>query len=254
MSGQIESYDVLGIPLSVTTLYEAAQHIEQWAQDDQGRFVCVRDVSSLMAMVDDPALVDLHYEASMVTPDGVPLVVVGKLRGLPVSRTCGPDLLDLVCARSLESGLKHYFYGGKEGVAQKLARVLSSKYPGLIIAGYECPPFRALTDEEDAAVVARIKNSGADVVWIGISSPKQDVWMREHYKRLPQTLIGVGAAFDFHSGEVKRAPRWMQKSGLEWLHRLNSEPRRLWRRYLVLSPKFVLRIVTGWRAAKGRSL
>lgn len=240
MSGHPETYDVLGIPMSVTTLGQAAQRIEQWAQDDLGRFVCIRDVASLMAMIDDPDLVALHNEASMVTPDGVPLVVIGKLRGLPVDRTCGPDLIDLVCARSPRSGLKHYFYGGKDGVAEELAREFSTRYPGIQVVGYECPPFRPLTDEEDSAAIARIKASGADVVWIGISSPKQDIWMRDHYKQLPQTLVGVGAAFDFHSGAVRRAPKWMQKAGLEWLHRLSSEPKRLWRRYLVLAPKFVL--------------
>lgn len=243
MNRHAKTYFVLGIPLSVTNLNQAADCIEQWAGDDQGRFVCIRDVASLTAMSDDPDLAALHNEASMVTPDGMPLVLLGKLRGLPVERTCGPDLIDLVCARSVGAGLKHYFYGGKEGVAERLARVFAAKYPGMKVVGYECPPFRRLTEAEDAACVARIKASGADVVWVGISSPKQDIWMREHYRRLSQTLIGVGAAFDFHAGTVRRAPRWMQRSGLEWLFRLLSEPRRLWRRYLVLAPKFVWRVL-----------
>ncbi|MBB4053775.1 N-acetylglucosaminyldiphosphoundecaprenol N-acetyl-beta-D-mannosaminyltransferase [Devosia subaequoris] len=243
MSGStLPSYDILGVPVTVTSLDQAAETIETWARDEIGRFVCIRDVASLMTIIEDPALAPIHREAAMITPDGMPLVMVGKLRGLPVERTCGPDLIDHVCARSPASGLRHYFYGGKEGVAETLAGVFQARYPGLIVAGYECPPFRPLTAEEDEAVVARIIASGADVVWVGISSPKQEVWMQGHYRRLPQTLIGVGAAFDFHAGTVRRAPRWMQKSGLEWAFRLLSEPKRLWYRYLVLAPKFVWRV------------
>lgn len=232
-------YDVLGVPVSVTAPMRAAKSIEHWAKDGTGRFVCVRDVASLMAMRGDPKFSQLHREAAMVTPDGMPLAVIGKLRGLPVERTCGADLMDLVLSRSPQTGLKHYFYGGKSGTAERLAQIFSAKYPGIRIVGYESPPFRPLSEEEDKAITARIAASGADVVWIGISSPKQDVWMRDHYKRLPQTLIGVGAAFDYHSDAVRRAPKWMQKSGLEWLHRLLSEPKRLWRRYLILAPRFV---------------
>tara|TARA_R100000365_G_C2748060_1_gene78766 strand:- start:5937 stop:6704 length:768 start_codon:yes stop_codon:yes gene_type:complete len=242
MRAKSETYDILGVPISVTTLFDTARNVEKWSADDKGRFVCIRDVASLMTMIEDSALASVHHEAAMVTPDGMPLVMIGKLRGLPVERTCGPDLIDLVCARSPQTGLKHYFYGGKEGVAEKLARTFETRYPGIQVVGYECPPFRALAKGEDDAAVERIKASGADVVWVGISSPKQDLWMRDHYKRLPQTLIGVGAAFDFHSGAIRRAPRWMQKSGLEWLHRLASEPKRLWRRYFVLAPKFIWRI------------
>jgi N-acetylglucosaminyldiphosphoundecaprenol N-acetyl-beta-D-mannosaminyltransferase len=233
---------VLGAPITVTTPIHAAETIEKWAGDDVGRFVCIRDVASLVAISEDPGICDLHREAAMITPDGSPIALVGRLRGFPVERTCGPDLFDLICRRSVTTGLSHYFYGGKEGVAAKLAETMMARYPGLKVAGYECPPFRPLTEEEDEAAVARIRASGADIVWVGISSPKQDVWMQQHYRRLPQTLIGVGAAFDFHSGEAKRAPRWMQKTMLEWLYRLISEPRRLWRRYLVLAPRFVWKV------------
>jgi N-acetylglucosaminyldiphosphoundecaprenol N-acetyl-beta-D-mannosaminyltransferase len=233
---------VLGVPVSVTTPLATAEAIERWAADDVGRFVCVREVASLMVINEDPEVRGLHGEAALITPDGAPIALIGKLRGLPVERTCGPDLLDLVCRRSVATGLSHYFYGGKEGVAALLAEKLAARYPGLRVAGYECPPFRTLSAEEDDAVVERIRASGADVVWVGISSPKQDVWMQQHYRRLPQTLIGVGAAFDFHTGMVKRAPLWMQRAMLEWLYRLASEPRRLWRRYLVLAPRFVWKV------------
>lgn len=232
-------YDVLGVPVSVTAPMRAAKSIEHWAKDETGRFICVRDVASLMAMRGDPKLSALHREAAMVTPDGMPLAVIGKLRGLPVERTCGADLMDLVLSRSPKTGLKHYFYGGKSGIAERLAQIFSEKYPGTRIVGYETPPFRPLSEEEDKATTARIAASGADVVWIGISSPTQDIWMWDRYPRLSQTLIGVGAAFDYHSGAIRRAPQWMQNAGLEWFHRLLSEPKRLWRRYLVLAPRFV---------------
>lgn len=235
-------YDVLGIPVAVTTLDETTGLIVNWSRDAVGRFICVREVASLMACIDNPELVKLHHDAALVVPDGMPFVWIGKMKGLPVERTCGPDLFDRVCRMSPDVGLKHYFYGGKENVAETLANVCRDRYPGIQIVGWECPPFRPLTEEEERAAVARIIDSGADVVWVGISSPKQDIWMHKHYGSLSQTLIGVGAAFDFHSGAVKRAPRWMQRHGLEFLHRLYSEPRRLWRRYLVLAPAFVWRV------------
>ncbi len=239
---EIDSYDVLGIPISVVTLDIAANKIAQWAKDNIGRFICLRDVASLMICLEEPNLKELHQEATIVSPDGMPLAVIGKLKGLPVQKTSGADLMSLVLSLSAKTGLKHYFYGGKEGVAKKLADVCKEKYPNIKIAGYECPPFRPLTKDEDKEVIKRIKASSADIVWVGISSPKQDIWMQQHYKKLPQTLIGVGAAFDFLTGEVKRAPKWMQNSGLEWSHRLFSEPKRLWRRYLILAPKFIVAI------------
>lgn len=243
MNQVLQTYDVLGVPITVTTPLQAARQIEEWARDEKGRFVCVRDVASLMAIIDNPEMRGLHGEAAMITPDGMPIAMLGKWRGLPVERTCGPDLFDLVCRRSVSSGLSHYFYGGREGVAGLLAETMQRRYPGLRIAGHECPPFRDLTREEGQAVVERIGQSGADIVWVGLSSPKQDVWMRKHYHTLPQTLIGVGAAFDFHAGTVKRAPVWMQRCMLEWLFRLLQEPKRLWRRYLVLGPKFIVRVL-----------
>ena len=140
--------------------------------------------------------------------------------------------------------LRHYFYGGKAGVPEVLIRNLRSKYPDLSIAGFHSPPFHVLTEEEDAAEVNTINETGAQIVWVGLSTPKQEFWMRDHVGRVRDaTLIGVGAAFDFHSGAVARAPKWMQRFGFEWLHRLASEPRRLWRRYLIIAPMFLFSII-----------
>lgn len=230
-------FRVLGLDLSIVAPTRALALIQSWALDRRGRYICLRDVASLMACRADSGLTEVNNSADLVCPDGMPLALIGRARGHDVERTCGPDLFDLVCKGG--GGLRHYFYGGKEGVAERLAEVCRRRYPGIDIVGVECPPFRPKTMAENEATIDRIRASGADVVWVGMSSPKQDVWMNENVGRLTQTLIGVGAAFDFHSGEVARAPLWMQRSGLEWMHRLGSEPGRLWRRYLVLAPKFV---------------
>lgn len=246
----IQTYDVLGIPISVVNLERASDQIIEWANDDKGRYVGVREVASVMAMRSRPELSKIAREADMNVPDGMPLVWIGKWRGLPVDRTCGPDLMERMLLQGPNDGLRHFFYGGKDGVADKLAEVFSKRAPGVKIVGTYSPPFRELSEDENDEVLKKIVESKADIVWVGISSPKQDVWMARQKDRLPVTMIGVGAAFDFHSGQVKRAPRWMQKSGLESLHRLCSEPRRLWRRYLIQAPKFLLLVILSKKNGK----
>lgn len=246
------SFDVLGVPISVVNMVRARHMIELWSQDTEGRFVCVRDIASLMAINDDPEIRSLHHEAAMILPDGMPLVFIGKRRGLPVERVCGPDLFAEMMRSGNENRLRHYFFGGKEGVAEQLARRMKARYPEVQIAGYDTPPFRSMTEEEEAAAIAKIRDSEADIVWVGLSSPKQDVWMWRNYRKLSQTLIGVGAAYDFHTGAVKRAPAWMQRSGLEWCYRLFQEPKRLWRRYLVLGPRFLAKILFRRRNQQGK--
>lgn len=239
---EIERYSVLGIPIAVTSLNGTATLINKWAEDKVGRFIGVRDVASLMVMQADESLVELSNAAAMNIPDGMPLVWIGKHRGLNVSRTCGPDLMKLMLTEKKYNNLCHYFYGGKEGVIEDLIQNMIILNPELKVAGSYCPPFRKLSDSENAEVIDSINKSRADIVWVGISSPKQDIWMYDNFKKLNCTLIGVGAAFDFHSGAVKRAPKWMQYSGLEWAYRLASEPKRLWRRYIILAPKFIIKV------------
>jgi len=236
---------ILEVPVSAVTLETALGAILRWVEKGQAAFVCVREVFGLMCAVRDPEMMQIQHAAAMVTPDGMPLVWISKLRSKrKVGRVSGSDLVDALCKAGQAYGLRHYFYGGKPGVAEAMIGNLKKKYPDLCVAGFYAPPFRALTEAEDSAIVATINASGAQIVWVGISTPKQDFWMRDHVGRIRgATLIGVGAAFDFHSGAVRRAPRWMQKAGMEWLHRLASEPGRLWYRYLVISPLFVVRVL-----------
>lgn len=229
--------------------------IFHWVETGQPNYVCVRDVHGVMRSRKDRQLLQIHEQAGLVTPDGMPLVWIARWRGhRNVSRVCGADLMAAVCRQSVARGTRHYFYGGKQGVAERLACALQRRHPGLVVAGARSPPFRALTPSEDAEETAHIAATGPQIVWVGLSSPKQEAWMHRHVGRIPgATLIGVGAAFDFLTGDVKRAPRWMQRSGLEWLHRLCCEPRRLWRRYCLMAPHFALLLARqeiGWMVHK----
>jgi N-acetylglucosaminyldiphosphoundecaprenol N-acetyl-beta-D-mannosaminyltransferase len=243
-SGKAGAVDILGVPIGILDMPKAVDLIGSWidGSEKRGRYVVVADAYNVMLAKQDPKHLEALVGADVVTPDGMPLVWVSWLRGVKETRrVSGPDLLPEVCARSNETGWRHYFYGGAEGVGETLAGKLKDKNPKLQIAGIECPPFRVLSADEKEAVIQRIKASKADIVWVGLGCPKQEAWMHEHVGRLDGVvLIGVGAAFDFLSGRIARAPVWMQRNGLEWLHRLASEPRRLWRRYLISAPRFAV--------------
>jgi N-acetylglucosaminyldiphosphoundecaprenol N-acetyl-beta-D-mannosaminyltransferase len=215
--------------------------IEDWISRREPHYVCVTPVHAVMESQRDKELRRIHNAAGLVTPDGMPLVWLSRLMGFPnVERVYGPDLTLAMCERSIKPRYQHFFYGGGPGVAEKLVLRLRSRFPGLKVCGTYSPPFRPLTLEEDRAIVAEINATKPDIVWVGISTPKQQYWMAEHVGQLSApVLIGVGAAFDFHAGIKRQAPRWMQKIGLEWLFRLLSEPRRLWRRYLIDNPWFL---------------
>jgi len=239
---KLESANILGVPVAIVDMKGALERVEGWIVGRRPGFVIFRDVHGVMRCREDEALRRCHEQAAMVVPDGMPLVWVSRLMGYrETGRVCGPDFLPALCERSLTTGWSHFFYGGAPGVAERLADELSARFSGLRIAGTWSPPFRPLTEEEDSEACSMIKDSGADIVWVGLSTPKQEHWMAAHAGRVgAPMLMGVGAAFDFHAGLVPRAPLWMQRTGLEWLHRLLAEPRRLWRRYLVLAPAFVV--------------
>jgi N-acetylglucosaminyldiphosphoundecaprenol N-acetyl-beta-D-mannosaminyltransferase len=234
---------ILGVPLALTDYERTLDWIDAAVERDHRGYVCVAAVHTVMACQEDAELRAAVLAADFTVPDGQPLVWALRALGHSLSdRVYGPELMDRACARAADTGRRFYLYGGRNpGALVELARMLRLRYPGLKIVGGHAPPFRELTDEEDAAIVADIKRSRADVVWVGIGVPKQEKWMARMRDRLDApVLVGVGAAFDFHAGLVPQAPPWMQHIGLEWVFRLKQEPRRLWRRYARYNPWFVV--------------
>jgi N-acetylglucosaminyldiphosphoundecaprenol N-acetyl-beta-D-mannosaminyltransferase len=234
--------DILGVQVSAITMADAVAAMDEWIRTRERHYVCITGVHGVMESRRDPELRAIHNRAGLVTPDGMPLVWMSRWLGQRhVRRVYGPDLMRAASAASAERGWRHFYYGGAPGTAEALRDALARAHPGLPVVGTLCPPFRPLSPEEDAAVVARINAAAPDVVWVGLSTPKQERWMADHVDRLTApVLVGVGAAFDFLCGNKPQAPLWMQRSGLEWLFRLATEPRRLAGRYLRNNPAFVL--------------
>ena len=238
-------FRVLGVQVNAVQIPGAIERMLEWiAARDGSRYVAVTGMHGVTEARRDPGFRATLNQADMVVPDGMPLVWLGRVRGHRLRRRVyGPELMLEFCRTTASRGLRHYFYGGAPGVAQSLASQLAERFPGLVVAGSYTPPFRPLTPEEDAAVVAEINASQADIVWVGLSTPKQEKWMRDHQARLDvPVMVGVGAAFDIHSGRAKQAPVWMRENGLEWCYRLVQEPRRLWRRYILLGSVFVCNV------------
>jgi len=232
---------VLGVRIDALTWDEALSQLLDWARERQSRYVAISNVHVVVSASRDVAYRQVIDGADMATPDGEPVAWMLRRMGFAGQpRISGPDLMTALCERCVDAGLPVYFYGSTEATLTGLEARLRDAFPGLVIAGMASPPFRALTVEEDAAAVARMNDSGAGIVFVGLGCPKQEYWMAAHRGRVNAVMIGVGAAFDFHAGMVKRAPLWMREHGLEWLHRLASEPRRLWKRYLVTNTLFVL--------------
>jgi N-acetylglucosaminyldiphosphoundecaprenol N-acetyl-beta-D-mannosaminyltransferase len=232
--------DILGVGVSSINLDDAVATIERWIGERSRNYVCITGVHGVMESRRDQRLRRIHNEAGMVTPDGMPLVWFSRLFGKSrTERVYGPDLMRKMTAVSSLRGYRQFYYGGAEGVADKLKQILVNAHPTLEVTGTLCPPFRGLTPEEDQAVVDAINAARPHIVWVGLSTPKQEFWMAEHLGRIEApVIVGVGAAFDFLAGMKHQAPLWMQRNGLEWLFRLCSEPRRLWRRYAYIVPGF----------------
>jgi N-acetylglucosaminyldiphosphoundecaprenol N-acetyl-beta-D-mannosaminyltransferase len=246
---------VLGVGISTTSYAEVARYCKQWIEarhnwtektpglppSPAGRYICVTSVHGTVTATMDPLFRAILNDADIATPDGMP--VVWALRSFQVTgqqRVYGPELMLVICEQAAQLGHRLFLYGGREAALQDLRRRLLERFPRLTIAGTYSPPFRALTPEEDAAVSETITRSNADIIFVGLSTPKQEKWMSQHRDRFPGVvLVGVGAAFDFHAGRVRQAPPWMQRAGLEWLFRLLMEPRRLWKRYLLVTPLFL---------------
>lgn len=236
--------DVLGVGVSAIDLGTAVAQVSAWIETRQRHYVCVTGVHGVMECQADPELLAIHNSSGMTTPDGMPMVWAGRRAGArSMSRVYGPDLMLAVLEQATARGWRSFFYGGGDGVADTLAARMMERFPGLQVAGTHTPPFRELTAAEDEDIVDIINASEAHLVWVGLSTPKQERWMAAHRDRLQASvLFGVGAAFDIHAGLLPQAPLWMQQRGLEWAYRLLREPKRLWRRYLYNNPRFVVGI------------
>ncbi|MBV8568985.1 MAG: WecB/TagA/CpsF family glycosyltransferase [Acidobacteriaceae bacterium] len=238
---------VLNVGISKTSYAEVSALCVQWARErraariSRARYICVTSVHGVIMAQDDPEVARILNDADIATPDGMPLVWAMRSFGCrEQQRVYGPTLLLEICRDAARNGLRIFLYGGREDTLPVLAARLRDRFPGLEVAGMYAPPFRPMSKGEDEGVQRMIRESDADVVFVGISTPKQEKWMYEHRDCFPGvTLIGVGAAFDFHAGRTRQAPPWMQRNGLEWLFRLAMEPRRLWRRYLLITPRFL---------------
>ena len=235
-------FKILGVGVSPVQIPQVVAQMESWIQKrDRCRYIAVTGMHGITEAQYHPQFRHVLNAADLVVPDGMPLVWLGRRRGLPLRRRVyGPELMTAVCAHGLMHGFRHFLYGGAAGTADRVAVALRERFSGIQIVGTLSPPFRPLATEEDAAHISIINESRADVVWVSLSEIKQDTWMFEHRDRLNvPVLVGIGAAFDFFAGLKRQAPEWMRDSGFEWLFRLLQEPRRLWRRYLVYGSRFV---------------
>lgn len=242
---------ILGIHVDATSYPDATQRILEWARRRTSRYVCIANVHMIMEAFAEPTFARVVNSATLVTPDGVPLVWALRMLGVKAaSRVYGPTLTLYVCEAAAIANVPIGLYGGTPESLAAFVSFLQKRFLGIQIVCQIAPPFRPLTTEEDAAYTQQIAESGAQILFVGIGCPRQEFWMSAHQDRIPAVMLGVGAAFDFHSGRVKQAPSWMQKIALEWLFRLLMEPRRLWKRYLKHNPRYVVLFALqflGWR-------
>ena len=233
--------NILGVGVSALDMSSALQASEELLDSDGRGYVCVTGVHGIIEAQDDEHFRSILNNSHLTTPDGMPTVWCGRLSGFrSMTRVYGPDYMLALCERSVSKGYRHFLYGGKEGVAEQLRDELTRRFPGLAIVGTYTPPFRPLNATEHEALRWQLDAGKVDILWCGLSTPKQERFIAENVGLLPvKLMVGVGAAFDLLSGNISEAPEWMKNSGLQWLYRLIREPRRLWRRYLFNNPRFV---------------
>jgi len=232
-------FRVLGVRVDAVQIPEVISRMSQWIDERRvGNFIAVTGMHGVMEAQHNPGFKEILERASLVVADGMPLVWVGKAHRLPMQRRVyGPELMETFC-RLTGDRYSHFFYGGAPGVADKLGETLHRRF-GIRVAGTYTPPFRPLNNDEERTLFYLLRMSRPDILWVGLSTPKQETWMAEYRERIDvPVLVGVGAAFDFFTGRTRQAPVWMREHGLEWLFRLTTEPRRLWRRYLIYGSRF----------------
>lgn len=237
-----DSFPVLHSNIHAVQINDVVRIFDQWISlRDRSRYVAVCNVHVIMEAYNNTAFRQAVATADLAVPDGMPLVWVGRRQGFRLRRRVyGPDLFVDYCRATRSKGYRHFLYGGHPGIPEIVAARLKQEYPGIRIAGSCSPPFRALSKVEQRTLISRINNSGADVLWVALGCPKQELWMYENRNLLNvPVIVGVGQAFDIYAGRARQAPRWARNSGLEWAFRLVSEPRRLWRRYLIYNTQFI---------------
>jgi N-acetylglucosaminyldiphosphoundecaprenol N-acetyl-beta-D-mannosaminyltransferase len=233
--------NVLGVKVSAVNLHSAVHLAGRWITTGNHAYICVTGVHGVMESQSNPELRSILNRALINTPDGMPMSWVGHLQGFrEMDRVFGPDFMTEMCRLSVERGYRHFLYGGKPGVAEELKETLEKRFPGLQVVGTYTPPFRKLTSEEEKEMMAQVVESRPHILWVGLSTPKQEHFMAQYVGRFPvPLLVGVGAAFDYHTGRIRDCSEWIKRAGLQWLHRLLQDPGRLWKRYLRNNPLFL---------------
>jgi N-acetylglucosaminyldiphosphoundecaprenol N-acetyl-beta-D-mannosaminyltransferase len=241
ISGNPPRVNILGVGISALSMESALEQSEALLNRNGNGYICVTGVHGIIEAQSDETFRTILNKSFLSTPDGMPTVWLGRLHGFKhMTRVYGPDYMLKMCELSVQRGYRHFLYGGRPGVAEELRSELIRRYPGLQIVGTYTPPFRPLNAEEEQDLRAQLETSQADILWCGLSTPKQERFMAAYSGRLPvKLMVGVGAAFDLLSGNLAEAPDWMKRSGLQWLYRLIKEPKRLWRRYLLNNPRFI---------------
>ena len=252
MTDERTTVPVLSVPIDVIGWDAAVRRIMSWARQRSSRYVTICNAHVVVTASRSPDYFRVISSSDMATPDGAPVAWMIRKLGFPLQpKISGPDLMPSLLEQARTSGVPVFFLGSTPETLALLVGRVRERHPDIVVGGICSPPFRPLSEEEDAAIVAQINDSGAGLVFVGLGCPKQERWMAEHRGRVNAVMLGVGAAFDFYAGSVNRAPEWMQRHGLEWLHRLLSEPRRLWKRYLTTNTLFVVgaarQLLTGRR-------
>lgn len=241
---EIPTCNIMGVDIAAINMQWLLDFSKKNIKKLSGDYICVANVHTTVTAYDDEAYRDIQNGGIMAIPDGGPLSSVGNRRGFhQMERTTGPSYMEEILKVSVENGWRHYFYGSTKETLEKLKMMLEKGYPKLQIAGMYSPPFRKTTEEEDRKNVEEINRAKADFVWIGLGAPKQEKWMAEHQGKVEGLMVGVGAAFDYLAGNIKRAPEWMQKNNLEWFYRMVQEPKRLLKRYLCTNIRFILYVI-----------
>ena len=243
---KIPCINVLGMRVDMVQIPEVLSMMEEWIKNGaRGNYIVISNANDAVLSRRDPNICRAVNDSSLSVPDGISLVMLGKIRGHKLKRRVyGPELMEEFCKLAAEKGYRIFFYGGAEGIPEKMRSKLLAKYPGLKVVGTYSPPFRELTEEDDRQITEMINRTKPDVLWIGLGCPKQQLWMNKYKDKIEvPVMVGVGAAFDFHAGTKSQAPKWMRENGMEWFFRLLTEPRRLWRRYIVDGAFFLYNVI-----------